>query len=306
VKAVKLLTIGFKDCDEENDKIKKKMEDLCESLGYGGYVVVIEDVVKGSYRFIGYYVNEGELSFRNYEQVKGQIKKMAVRFLADHVVRVEEKRLIKRMIEREYVYFSDKERQQVFESVVSRYDHDVANCTEFNLPTRRQYIAEKMLDYLENSHDIVLEGFINFRLKEYRKHMMEAVDKAVDDFMMELEYQEFIRVLRYFVDVQQPKMEEVHVVMMASGNFKILDSKGKVIRSRYIENADREGMSYQDLLISSLITLAPYTVMLHLIHPSMSEELIMTIKSVFDGRVIVCDGCDLCRNVYANQLQPKS
>lgn len=303
---MKLLTIGFKVCEEETDRIKAKMEALCESLAYTGYVVAVEDVIKGNYRFIGCHVNEGELSFRNYERVKQLVKKATVEILADHIVQVEEKRFIRRMIEQDYYYFSASERQQVFESVVSRYDQDVANCTDFNLPTRRQYIIEKMTEYLENSHDLVISGFVNFRLKEYRTQMMDAIDKAVDDLMMELEYQEFIRVLRYFVDVQQPKIEEVHVVMNSNGKFKILDSAGKAIHNRFIENSEGEDMSYQDLLISSLITLAPYTVMLHLANPLMSEDVIETIKSVFDGRVIVCDGCDMCRTIYVNKLSPQN
>lgn len=303
---MKLLTIGFKVCEEEIDKIKAKMAALCDSLAYTGYVVAVEDVIKGNYRFIGCYVNEGELSFRNYERVKQLVKKATVEILADHIVHVEEKRFIRRMIEQDYYYFSESEQRQVFDSVISRYDQDIANCTDFNLPTRRQYIIEKMTDYLENSHDLVISGFVNFRLKEYRAQMMDAIDKAVDDLMMELEYQEFIRVLRYFVDVQQPKIEEVHVMINNNGKFKILDAAGKVIHNRFIESAEAEDMSYQDLLISSLITLAPYTVMLHLANPLMSEDIIETIKSVFDGRVIVCDGCDLCRTIYVNKLSPQN
>ena len=303
---MKLLTIGFKVCEEETDKIKAKMVALCDSLVYTGYVVAVEDVIKGNFRFIGCYVNEGELSFRNYEKVKQLVKKSTVEILADHIVGVEEKRFIRRMIEQDYYYFSTNERQQVFDSVVSRYDQDIANCTDFNLPTRRQYIRERLTDYLGNSHDLVMSGFVHFRLKEYRRQMMEAIDKAVDDLMMELEYQEFIRVLRYFVDVQQPKIEEVHVVMNSNGNFKILDSAGKAIHNRFIESSEGEDMSYQDLLISSLITLAPYTVMLHLANPLMSEDIIETIKSVFDGRVIVCDGCDMCRKIYMNKLSPQN
>jgi hypothetical protein len=48
-----------------------------------------------------------------------------------------------------------------------------------------------------------LDGFLSFRLKEYRGRLAEVVDKAVDEYMMDMEYKEFIRVLRYFVDVQE-------------------------------------------------------------------------------------------------------
>ncbi|HBS58116.1 MAG TPA: putative sporulation protein YtxC, partial [Firmicutes bacterium] len=134
--------------------------------------------------------------------------------------------------------------------------------------------------------------------KEYRLELLDAVDKAVDDFMMDREYKEFIRLLRYFVDVQEPRIEEVHVIVQANGLFRILDSSGKTINNQYlegfvVENAEID-LNYGDLLISALITIAPQSVTLHGPNIKQASEVIETIHSVFDGRVCICDGCELC------------
>ncbi len=71
---------------------------------------------------------------------------------------------------------------------------------------RRNVIVRKLMDYFENTDSLILDGFVNFRLKDYMKDLEEIVDKAVDDFLMEREYKEFIRLLRYFVDIQEPKI----------------------------------------------------------------------------------------------------
>ena len=44
------------------------------------------------------------------------------------------------------------------------------------------------MDYFDNSNSIILDGFVNFRLKDYIKDLEEIVDKAVDDFLTDREY----------------------------------------------------------------------------------------------------------------------
>ena len=41
------------------------------------------------------------------------------------------------------------------------------------------------MEYFESSNTIILDGFINFRLKDYLKDLEEIVEKAVDNFLME-------------------------------------------------------------------------------------------------------------------------
>ena len=53
-------------------------------------------------------------------------------------------------------------------------------------------------------------------------------------------------------------------------------------------------INYDDLLVSSLITLAPRKVVIHSIGHFRNKELMETIKNVFYGRVIICQGCDVC------------
>lgn len=55
--------------------------------------------------------------------------------------------------------------------------------------------------------------------------MEEIIDNAVDDFLIEREYKEFIRLLKYFVEIQDPKFNVVHVVMEYDDNYMLLDEK---------------------------------------------------------------------------------
>ena len=46
---------------------------------------------------------------------------------------------------------------------------------------------------------IVLSGFINFRLHNYRKLLEQLVDLSVNEFIIEREYLEFVSLLRIYI-----------------------------------------------------------------------------------------------------------
>lgn len=293
---MQLLTIGL---SGPVDEVRVRLQQDFATLSLEGFQVAVNEEIKGHLTFFGCHVTEGELSFRNYERIKAMIKNYIAKMIADVIVYKWEQDIVRKIINNTYYYFTEDERNIVHDNAFR-----ILNAEELPMGTgypsgRRNHILIKVCDYLEEHQEIVLDGFINFRLKEYRMELMDAVDKAVDDFMMEREYKEFIRLLRYFVDVQEPRVEEVHVIVQANGLFRILDSCGKTINNQYlegfvVENAEIE-LNYDDLLISALITIAPQSVTLHGPNVKQSSEVIDTIHSVFDGRVCICEGCELCK-----------
>lgn len=294
---VKLLSVGLTDT---TDEVRSRLQHDCISLTQEGFRIAIDEINKGNYTFLGCNVIEGELSFRNYERIKNLLKNYVATILAEMIVTHEEKKLIKRIVDHNYYYFNDSERETIYRNALNLLESTSVLEPSFNFTTRRQNISLKILEYLDTHHELVVEGFINFRLKEYRDKLTELVEKAVDDFMMEIEYKEFISVLRYFVDVQDSRVEEVHVVIDKGGKYRILDSKGKAVGSQYLDNFASQcsgEINYEDLLITALITIAPYNIILHNAPVNASGgvgSIVETIKNVFEGRVVVCSGCEFC------------
>lgn len=293
---MKLLSIGL---SQATGEVKEKLVCGCKMLTQKGFRIVVEEVDRGGYTFLGLNISDGELSFRNYERIKNILRGSVAQILADWVVSNEEHRLVDKIVKNNYFYFSDDERTAVASNAIRALS---ARSSAHN-----KLIMTRILDYLDNHYQLIVDGFLNFRLKDYRLHLSEVIDKVADDFMMELEYQEFIRVLRYFVDVQQPRVEEAHVVITSLGLYKICDSHGKIIDNQYQESDllfnrndyESGSLNNEDLLISALITIAPYNVMVHSTNHARDQEALETIKSVFDGRVVLCNGCDLCIADYA-------
>lgn len=51
------------------------------------------------------------------------------------------------------------------------------------------------------------------------RQLEDSVDIAIDEYLMDKEYNEFIKLLRHFVDLQEPKRDLVNVVF---SNHKII------------------------------------------------------------------------------------
>jgi len=227
------------------------------------------------------------------------MKKHVANMLTEYIILREEKKIVRKIIGRHYSYYTEDERKIIYERTLDLLSGTNDVILDFGMTTRWTKILEQIIAYLDTHHELVLEGFINFRLKEYREKLVQTVDKAVDDFTMDLEYKEFIRVLRCFVDIQAPQLEEVHVVIVNSSMYKIVDNHGQMINNQSFENfimQKEDHINYEDMLITSLITIAPYSVMVH-VHESNNatiQNVVETIKNIFDGRVMICHGCDFC------------
>ncbi|HEX2945075.1 MAG TPA: putative sporulation protein YtxC [Clostridia bacterium] len=244
-------------------------------------------------------VNDGrfyrEKSLESYKVLKTYISNA----LADYIIRQYEERLLVRTINSNFCYFNAAERKEILDRALNiiRNDDKTFINSLFQI-RRRNVIVRRLMDYFDNSNNIILDGFVNFRLKEYIKDLEEVVDKAVDDFLMDREYREFIRLLRYFVDIQEPKIDTVHVIVSYDNHYTLLDgSKNEITNEciqEYVNEISEGEINYDDLLVSSLITFAPRKIVIHSTGQFRNKELMETIKNVFAGRVILCQGCEIC------------
>ena len=244
--------------------------------------------------------NKGNITFLgcdNYDQniSPGEFKNLLANIIADIIIEDWAQILIKRIIRDHYYYFNEEEKKNIREKAFELLRNDAFS---YKPLIRRNNIVHRVIEYLERNQEIVLEGFINFRLKDYIMEIEDIVDAAVDDFLLEKEYLEFIRLLRYFVEIQEPKINEVHILLEKNNVFKLVDRNGKAIESEYLDGFAVELMNnsinYEDLLISALITLAPRLVVIHLTNPDEPRDTIKTIENVFGKRVRRCNGCIIC------------
>lgn len=159
-------------------------------------------------------------------------------------------------------------------------------------------IIDKIKDCIEENKKININGFITFRMRELREDIEGVIDKVVEKYMVEKEYKEFIGLLKYFVDIQESKIEEVNLIIQPLGGYIITDGYGEDIFSLFLKDLSECKLgidaNVEDILISGLITNAPRHIIIHKKEEPTNKEFIDTIIGVFGSRVTLCNGCDLC------------
>ena len=159
-------------------------------------------------------------------------------------------------------------------------------------------IIEKIKTCLEENEEINIKGFITFRMKELREDIEESIDKVVEEYMVEKEYKEFVKLLKYFVDIQESKIEKINIYIHEGGGYELKDGYGNDIFNEFMKELseckiDTEA-KIEDIIISGLITNAPKQVIIHHKENCLNAEFIETIVNVFGDRVFYCTGCTNC------------
>ena len=281
------------------DLLKSKLGRELRLLEGEGIDVELKEKPTGNYKYLSCYIKDSS-NVTLKKDFRSIFSYYVADAISDLILGYWEGYIIKKIILESYYYLGEEERNTIFNYTLGFTNNtgEFINEDDFQRLRRKTKILNKLLEYLKHNDRIHIDGFIRFRLKDYTEELYDLVEKAVDEFMMEREYKEFIQLLRYFVDVQEPRLYLVHVIVLHSGVFKLLDESQKVINSEYsdgyvVDLIDSE-ISYEDLLISALISIAPQKIIFHMIHENHTTGVLETIKNVFIGKVEECTGCDIC------------
>jgi len=285
---------------ENIDLLKSKLDTEFALLENDGIRIKVEQTPPaGGLTFLGYNIADYGNSNYSEEETRTIFKHYIANVVSDIILNYWEKALMMDIIRQNYYYFVPDEQQLIYHLALKHLNHDrnTDDETFVNYLSRKALILQKLIEYLHANDHLIIEGFIRFRLKDYMQELSSVADKAVDDFMLEREYKEFVKLLKYFVEIQEPRLEVVQVITLPSGKFRMLDEDNQNISSEYMEGFLDSGdpeINYEDLLISALITIAPSRVILHTPGNTDAHRILETIDSVFGNRVVRCEGCMLC------------
>ncbi|MCK8817118.1 putative sporulation protein YtxC [Natroniella sulfidigena] len=242
----------------------------------------------------------------NFEDEVAIFREYIANILSDLIINRFEEDLLHKILKRNYQHFTPEDEKKLIELASDRLNYleskdDGAIISQIQ---RKNRILLEIVDYLTIKDVIILEGFVRFRLGEYISELQLAVDQAVNDLAVEREYEEFVYLLKHFVENQDPKIELINVVKTEQNKFEFLNQFGTVLKNSYLDddilNLMEEDLDYQDLLISALITLAPQEIVLHFKEPA---EAVETIEGIFAERVCICMGCKYCEIDSLNELE---
>ena len=208
-----------------------------------------------------------------------------------------EEKFLKNIIQKNYFYFNSNEKKQILDLCFDTISND------FNTYFDKKYncLISDFESYLKNNKSIVLTGFINFRIKNYMSIIEDVVDNAVNSFVIEKEYFEFVSLLKMYINSQSSNCELVHLIynnensILLDNNKKVINISDDIFKAKYLSDIT---FSSNDYALNSLLTLLPKKIYIHLID-NIVDEFIHTLGLIFEDRVEICTDCSICR-IYKN------
>lgn len=194
-----------------------------------------------------------------------------------------------------YFYFSDIEKEEIINSYVNIIESNNLNEETLPFDIQRSYnLKQDIYSYLLEHKSIALDGFVNFRLSNYMNFLDNIVDLAVNKYLIEKEYLEFINLLKLYVSSKPGKTDIIHLIY--EKNIATLADKYKEVIHPNLDNLKYLSditFSSNDYALNTLLHLLPDKIYIHLID-NMADEFINTLLSVFENKVTICTDCDIC------------
>ena len=205
--------------------------------------------------------------------------------------------IIKNILTSNYFYFDNTELSKIMNLCNENLCDD-----EFSFQNRQLTLFNAFYDYITANRSIVLSGFINFRLFEYRKLLEDLVDLSVNEFIIEREYLEFISLLKLYINSQNSTNTTIHIVcndfdtFLLNENLEIIDIDKDCLNAKYLSDVS---FSNNDYILNTLLNILPNKIYIHLVSPTNNLDFINTLQLVFENRIEICNDCNIC-NLYKN------
>lgn len=246
------------------------------------------------------YISQNE--FKNYKNIVLHCKAEDVSLfyaqiagtLTNVILDLYEDYIIKGTLVSNYFYFSEIERKEIFD-----YCQELLNASPKEKIYRENLIFSACFDYIEQNKYMILDGFVNFRLKDYILVLDEIIDMAVDKFVLEREYNEFISLLKLYINSKESEEPVLHLIyqnqesILLDNGKHMIDTSSDIFDARYLSDIT---FSSNDYALNALLNLLPQKLYIHLVDRE-EDEFINTLKLIFENRVQICTDCAIC-NIY--------
>lgn len=233
--------------------------------------------------------------FKNYNNVIIHYKGIDVKLfytklahiLSCLVIDIFEESILKRMVITNYFYFDSFEINKVLDICFENLTID----EEFSISLRQNLLFEKFYNYICNNKSIVITGFVNFRLSEYKELLERVVDISVNEYIIEREYIEFISLLKLYINSRVFSTKAVHLIcdgnecILLDENMNLINIDKSSLDVKYLSDIS---FSNNDYVLNTLLDILPSKIFLHISPKSENLEFIHTLKLIFDDRIEIC------------------
>jgi len=214
-----------------------------------------------------------------------------------------EEEIIYNNISLNYFYFNTYEKKKILENTLNLLEEEKIS------KQRYDYINNEIYKNITFTHSIYLQGFINFKLNSYINFLNTQIDIAVNKFLIDKEYLEFVNILKLYIksEAENSKTEHLHLIykdrisIITDDNHNVISYNDNLRKAKYISDIS---FSSNDLALNTLLNLIPKSITIHLID-GYCDEFINTLKLIFGEKVKICEECDICSIYKHKQVENK-
>lgn len=237
----------------------------------------------------------GKLPLTAWSSTVETVRQLVSDAAASYIMKEKEQDLATGLLFSEFEFNDQEEAERILQWFLLLLVKEDGPSGEF-ASRRRRKLKESIHVCLTECPELNLDGLMTFRLEPYEQELREMAEYAVDEFMLDQQYEEFVSLLKYFVYFQEPLMPLVHVVHKGGEDFLLLDGSLRPIEKMrdeglIMERLDQE-MEMEDMVVSTLISLSPARMIIHTREPDL--PVIVTLAHIFDNRSEVCCCCPEC------------
>ena len=200
--------------------------------------------------------------------------------------------IVTRVINCDFFYFEQAEKNIIYNNCMEILKDDSSG----ELTLRKEKIFSSLIEYISEHKFFILDGFVNFRLFEYDSLVEECVDIAVNKYIIDKEYREFIDLLSGYINSQASKLDTVHMIYSNAEPILLDDQNNILVYDNQFENPKYLSditFSSKDFCLNTLLNLLPRRIVVHLLVDE--DEFIETLRQIFGNRLMICKECNICR-----------
>lgn len=269
------------------------LQELKESLKKKDITIGLVESIEGKTHIIKIMCDKDSYNNKIEEIINLYVSNILYRIVIDYY----RKREMFEFITDNYFFLKQSEILEVENKILKVLNCEAACKDEDSIYclNRINNIIEKIRQCIGEKQEINVDGFITFRLRMLREDIEKIVDKVIEKYMVEKEYEEFVRLLKYFVDIQECKIEKIIISIEAGSHYIIKDEYGKDLYKDFLKELTGDendfDINIEDILISGLITSSPKNIIIYGKRNCNNKEFLETIKNVFGDRVTCFDEC---------------
>ncbi|MDQ0150470.1 putative sporulation protein YtxC [Eubacterium multiforme] len=272
----------------------KELQELKTLLKNKDIVIGLVEKIEGKIHIVKVMCDEECYSDKIFEKIKIYISEILYKIV---IKNYKEKELFEFLTDT-YFFLKQDEIIEIEKSIMDTFYKKLSIKDEVSVYCENKInkITSNIKECLDENNEFNINGFITFRMKELKGDIERVIDKVIEKYMVEKEYREFIKLLKYFVDIQESKLERVDIIINKDGGYSVVDQNNIDLFDEFMKELSdcKLGVdaNVEDVIISGLITNAPKKINIFKKKYCTNKEFIDTIVNVFEKRVEFINECD--------------